>query len=148
EAARPLGVVDMGASAIRLVVAEAQPGEPVRILEEATRGVLLGKDTFTHGRIGAATVEATLKALEGFRRIMDDYGVVRYRAVATSAVREAQNSDAFLDRVRLRTGIDVEVIDGSEENRLTYMAVRQRLRDHPPPTTGHRPLPQGGGPGA
>ena len=64
EAARPLGVVDMGASAIRLVVAEAQPGEPLRILEEATRGVLLGKDTFTHGRIGAATVEATLKALE------------------------------------------------------------------------------------
>src|SRR5207247_2563895 len=126
-----VAVIDMGASAIRLLVAEAASGQPVRILEEASRGVLLGKDTFTHGRLGAATVEATLKALEGFRRIMDGYGVVRYRAVATSAVREAQNSDAFLDRVRLRTGIDVEVIDGSEENRLTYMAVRETLRDHP-----------------
>jgi len=142
---RPMGVVDMGASAIRLVVAEAQPGEPVRILEEATRGVLLGKDTFTHGRIGAATVEATLKALEGFRRIMDDYGVVRYRAVATSAVREAQNSDAFLDRVRLRTGLDVEVIDGSEENRLTYVAVRETLRDHAALASGDALLVEVGG---
>lgn len=142
---RPMGVVDMGASAIRLVVAEGNPGEPVRILEEASRGVLLGKDTFTHGRIGAATIEATLKALEGFRRIMDDYGVVRYRAVATSAVREAQNSDAFLDRVRLRTGLDVEVIDGSEENRLTYVAVRETLRDHAALASGDALLVEVGG---
>ena len=131
EAPRPLAVLDLGASAIRLLIAEAPPGQPTRILEEATRGVLLGKDTFTHGRLGAPTIEATLKALEGFRRLMDTYGVVRYRAVATSAVREAANRDAFLDRVRLRTGIDVEVIDGTEENRLTYMAVRETLRDHP-----------------
>jgi exopolyphosphatase/guanosine-5'-triphosphate,3'-diphosphate pyrophosphatase len=127
----PVAVVDMGASAIRLVVAEVAPGQPVRILEEASRGVLLGKDTFTHNRLTSATVEATLKTLESFRRIMDTYGVKRYRAVATSAVREAQNADAFLDRVKLRTGLDVEVIDGTEENRLTYMAVRDRLRDHP-----------------
>ena len=145
EAPRPVAVLDMGASAIRMVVAESPPGQPVRILEEASRGVLLGKDTFTHGRLGAATVEATLKALEGFRRIMDGYGVVRYRAVATSAVREAQNADGFLDRVRLRTGIDVEVIDGSEENRLTYMAVRERLRDHPALTTGDTLLLEVGG---
>src|SRR5215210_7200083 len=105
EAPRPMAVVDMGASAIRLVIAEARPGVPFQVLEEASRGVLLGKDTFTHGRLGAATVEATLKAMEGFRRLMDSYGVVRYRAVATSAVREAQNGDAFLDRVRTRTGL-------------------------------------------
>src|SRR5687767_1122859 len=103
----PVAVVDMGASAIRLVVAEVAPGQPVRILEEASRGVLLGKDTFTHNRLTSATVEATLKTLESFRRIMDTYGVKRYRAVATSAVREAQNADAFLDRVKLRTGLDV-----------------------------------------
>jgi exopolyphosphatase/guanosine-5'-triphosphate,3'-diphosphate pyrophosphatase len=121
----------MGASAIRLVVADVSPAQPIRILEEASRGVLLGKETFTHGRIGAATIEAALKALEGFRRLMDTYGVVRYRAVATSAVREATNRETFLDRVHLRTGIEVEIIDGSEENRLTYLAVRDQLRNHP-----------------
>ena len=76
---------------------------------------------------------------------MDTYGVVRYRAVATSAVREAQNRDAFLDRVRLRTGIDVEVIDGSEENRLTYMAVREALRDHEALVAGDALLVEVGG---
>jgi exopolyphosphatase/guanosine-5'-triphosphate,3'-diphosphate pyrophosphatase len=83
--------------------------------------------------------------MEGFRRIMDGYGVVRYRAVATSAVREAQNRDTFLDRVRLRTGIDVEVIDGSEENRLTYLAVRERLRSHEALTAGDALLVEIGG---
>jgi exopolyphosphatase/guanosine-5'-triphosphate,3'-diphosphate pyrophosphatase len=122
-----MAVLDMGASALRLVVAEKPPGEPLHVLEEASRAVALGKDAFTGGRLGASSIEAALKALEGFRRIMDSYGVVRYRAVATSAVREAVNRDTFLDRVRLRTGIAVEVIDGSEENRLTYMAVREAL---------------------
>lgn len=129
EPTQSVAVLDLGASAVRLVVAEPAEGG-VRILEEASRGVLLGKDTFSRGRLGAATIEAALKALEGFRRIMDGYGVVRYRAVATSAVREAQNRETFLDRVRLRTGIEVETIDGSEENRLTYMAVREELRGH------------------
>jgi len=119
----------MGASALRLVVAEMSPEGPPRVLEEASRAVALGKDAFTSGRLGAPTIEAALRALEGFRRIMDSYGVVGYRAVATSAVREALNRDTFLDRVKMRTGIDVEVIDGSEENRLTYMAVREALRD-------------------
>ena len=145
ETPRPIAVVDMGASAIRLVVAEVPAGQPPRILEEVSRGVLLGKDTFTHGRIGSPTIEATLKALEGFRRLMDTYGVLRYRAVATSAVREASNSDAFLDRVRLRTGLDVEVIDGSEENRLTYIAVREQLRDHPARDFGEALLVEVGG---
>jgi exopolyphosphatase/guanosine-5'-triphosphate,3'-diphosphate pyrophosphatase len=107
--------------------------------------VLLGKDTFTRGRLEAPTVEATLKAMEGFRRIMDTYGVVRYRAVATSAVREAQNRETFLDRVRLRTGIDVEVIDGSEENRLTYLAVREKLKGHEALTSGDALLVEIGG---
>ena len=133
---RPVAVLDLGATAIRLVVAELPSGASPRILEEASRAVLLGKDTFGGGRLGAATIEATLRALEGFRRIMDSYGVVRYRAVATSAVREATNRDTFLDRVRLRAGIDVEVIDGSEENRLTYLAVREALRDHEAMTDG------------
>jgi exopolyphosphatase/guanosine-5'-triphosphate,3'-diphosphate pyrophosphatase len=145
EPPRPVAVVDMGASAVRLLVAECPPGEAPRILEEASRGVLLGKDTFTHGRLGAATVEATLKVLEGFRRIMDTYGVVRYRAVATSAIREAGNRETFLDRVRLRTGIEVEIIDGTEENRLSYLAVRETLKDHEAMTAGDAVLLEVGG---
>lgn len=145
EPVRPIAVVDIGASAIRLVVAEPRVGEAPAILEEASKGVLLGYDTFTANRLGGTTIEAALRALDGFRRIMDTYGVVKYRAVATSAVREALNRDTFLDRVRLRTGLDVEIIDGSEENRLTYTAVRDRLRGHPALDSGDAVLVEVGG---
>ena len=95
----------MGASAIRLLVAEVA-GRAARCASwrrprAASCSARTPSPTAGWAR---ATIEATLKALEGFRRIMDTYGVVRYRAVATSAVREAANRDAFLDRVRLRTG--------------------------------------------
>ena len=125
-----VAVIDVGASAIRLVIAQHAPGERPQVLEEASRSVLLGRDTFAVGRIGATTTDAAVRALSGFRRMMDDYGVTRVRAVATSAVREAANCDTFLDRVRVRTGVEIEVIDGSEESRLTYLAVRDGLATH------------------
>ncbi len=130
EPTKPFAALDLGASAVRLIIAEGE-GDSMRIIEEASRGVLIGKDAFTSGRIGQPTVEAVLKAMEGFRAIMDTFGVVRYRAVATSALREATNRDTVLDRIRVRTGIDVEVIDGSEENRLTYLAIRESLKSMP-----------------
>ena len=125
-----IGVLDMGASAIRLVVAEIDNKRNVRVIEEASRGVLLGRDTFSGGLIRSQTVDAALEALDGFREIMDGYGVRDVRAVATSAVREARNADMFLDRIQGRTGIRFEIINEAEESRLAYMAVRHALRRH------------------
>jgi exopolyphosphatase/guanosine-5'-triphosphate,3'-diphosphate pyrophosphatase len=65
---------------------------------------------------------------------MAEYGVTKpenIRAVATSAVREAENRDAFLDRVYMATQINVEAIEGAEENRLTYIAVHDIYEEHP-----------------
>ena len=126
-----IGVLDMGASAIRLVVAEIDAKRSVRVIEEASRGVLLGRDTFSGGAIRSQTVDAALEALDGFRHIMNGYGVVDIRAVATSAVREARNADMFLDRIHGRTGIRFEIINEAEESRLVYLAVRDALRRHP-----------------
>jgi exopolyphosphatase / guanosine-5'-triphosphate,3'-diphosphate pyrophosphatase len=125
-----VAVMDMGASAVRLVVAEVAPASSIHVIEEASRGVLLGRDTFSGGVIRPKTADATLDALNGFRRIVDAYGVRQVRAVATSAVREARNSELFLDRVRGRSGINFEVINEAEESRLMYLAVRDSLRGH------------------
>jgi len=141
----PVAAIDVGASAIRMVIAQAHPDGRVEVLDDLSRGVLLGKDTFTIGRLSAGTIEAALRALDGFRRLMDTYKVDRYRAVATSAVREASNRDSFLDRVKVRTGIEVEAIDGSEEIRLTYLAVREMLKGHPAMTSGTTLLAEIGG---
>jgi len=125
-----VAVLDMGASAIRLVIGEIAQNQPVRIVEEASRGVLLGRDAFSAGAIRPQTADAALRALEGFRTIMDGYGVSRVRAVATSPVREARNGETFLDRVRGRTGIAFETINEAEESRLVHLAVRHSLGRH------------------
>lgn len=125
-----VAVLDMGASAIRLVIGEIAPSQPVRIVEEASRGVLLGRDAFSAGAIRPQTAEAALRAIEGFRTIMDGYGVSQVRAVATSPVREARNGETFLDRIRGRTGIAFEIINEAEESRLVHLAVRHSLGRH------------------
>src|SRR5262249_53690113 len=117
----------MGASAIRLVIAEVLSDGSFRIIEEASRGVLLGRDTFSSGGIRSRTIDATLTALDGFRQIMHGYGVEQVHAVATSAVRAARNRDLFLDRIRARTGLTFEIINEAEESRLLFLAVRQAL---------------------
>ena len=141
----PVAVIDIGASAIRLVIANIAQGRPPEILEQASRGILLGRDTFSSGRIGPATMDAAVRAMLGFRRIMDGYGAIMSRTVATSAVREASNADIFIDRVRTRTGVDVEIIDGAEESRLTYLAIRERLAGHPSAQAPHALLLEVGG---
>ena len=129
--ARVAAVLDMGATAIRLVIAEIGAEGRTRVLEEASRGVLLGSDTFAGGVIRPRTADAAFAALEGFRQIMDGYGVAEVRAVATSAVREARNGDLFLDRVQARASIRFDIINEAEEARLLYLAVRESLRRHP-----------------
>jgi exopolyphosphatase/guanosine-5'-triphosphate,3'-diphosphate pyrophosphatase len=127
---RLVAVLDMGASAIRLVIAEIATGHPIRIVEEASRGVLLGRDTFSAGVIRPQTADAAFAALEGFRQIIDGYNVHEVRAAATSAVREARNGELFLDRVCGRTGLVFDTINEAEESRLVYLAVRRALHGH------------------
>jgi len=128
---RPVAVIDIGASAIRMRIAEVVSTGTVRNLESLQQAVHLGKDTFSTGHIQPATIEECIKVLLGFRAVMAEYGVTRddqIRAVATSAVREADNRYAFVDRLYMATQITVEVIEGAEENRLTYIAVQDVLR--------------------
>ncbi|MEO8258682.1 MAG: HD domain-containing protein [Acidobacteriota bacterium] len=128
-----VAVVDMGASAIRLVIGEIAAGRSTRIIEEASRGVLLGRDSFSSsGAIRSETIDAAVAALENFRRIIDGYGITRVHAVATSAVREARNVDVVLDRIRHRTGIEFAIIDEAEESRLVFLAVKQALHRRAP----------------
>lgn len=140
-----LAAIDVGASSIRMDIAEVSPQAELHLLDSLKKAVQLGKDTFTEGYISEESIRATCEALRDFKRIMDTYGVVRYRAVATSAVREASNSDTILDRILLTSGLDVEVIDGSEENRLTYSAVLETLRGGPDLSQGQTLLVEAGG---
>jgi exopolyphosphatase / guanosine-5'-triphosphate,3'-diphosphate pyrophosphatase len=127
SAAQVVAAIDIGANAIRMALAEVFPDGRIEVLERLHRAARLGQDTFRRGRLGGESMRAALAVLRDFRQVVDLYQAQRIRAVATSAVREASNADTFLDRIFLSTGFHVDVIDTSEECRLTVSAVRQSL---------------------
>lgn len=121
-------VIDIGSSAIRLVVAEIGPKGQIRYLENLQKPAPFGKDVFSTGRLTSASIRRGIEILTNYKTILSTYGVRRLHAIATSAIREASNRDNFIDQVFVRTGIDVEVIEGAEENRLGLLAVEQTIR--------------------
>jgi exopolyphosphatase/guanosine-5'-triphosphate,3'-diphosphate pyrophosphatase len=131
--ARPpiISVIDVGASGIRMIIAELAGDGAVRTLEELERPIALGRDTFQTGSLSVSSIRKAVNVLRQFRAVMDTYGVEHTRAVATSAVRGAMNRDTFVDRVFLATGIELEVIEGSQESLLTFAAVQRVLEAHP-----------------
>lgn len=124
----PVAAIDIGSSAVRMAIAEVDGEGGVRLIDSLHRAVNLGRDTFTAGRLSEETIRTTCAALRSFHDVMDTYGISAYRAVATSAVREAENRDLLLDRISVASGLEVEVIEGAEENRLTYVAMRNVMR--------------------
>jgi exopolyphosphatase/guanosine-5'-triphosphate,3'-diphosphate pyrophosphatase len=142
---RLLAAIDIGSSAIRMDIAEVLPEGKIQVLESLKKGVQLGKDAFTQGYLNEETIRAACDTLRSFKKVLTTYGVARYRAVATSAVRESENREMFLDRVLMSTGLDVGIVDGPEENRLTYTAVLESLRESSETMTGKTLLVEVGG---
>jgi exopolyphosphatase/guanosine-5'-triphosphate,3'-diphosphate pyrophosphatase len=126
-----VAVIDIGTSAIRMVVAEIDPKTRIRYLENLQKPVRFGTDVFTTGRISTRAMREAVEILQNYKHVIDSYGVSMIQAVATSAVREAQNRDNIVDQIFVRTGIDVEVIGGSEQNRLELIAVEDALEGGP-----------------
>lgn len=122
-----VAAIDVGSNAIRFVVAEfVAPGNWME-LEVQRVPVRLGHGVFLTGQLDARAMAGAVEAMGAFRRSIDTLGVPRYRAVATSAVRESRNGGEFVDWVRRETGIQLETITGSEEARLVWIAVRNRV---------------------
>ncbi|MFM8397502.1 MAG: exopolyphosphatase, partial [Pirellula sp.] len=131
---RAVAVVDIGSTSIRMAIAEIEGQGQVRTLEEVSRAVSLGKDTFTNQEISRESIEECVRILRSYRRLMQEYGITRpdqIRVVATSAVREASNRLAFLDRVYIATGLEVKILDEAEVNRITYMGIQPLMQANP-----------------
>jgi exopolyphosphatase/guanosine-5'-triphosphate,3'-diphosphate pyrophosphatase len=125
-----LAAIDAGSNAIRVVIAELSATEVVRV--EAERiPVRLGHNAFTSGTLDPETIDRAVAAFVHFRQRFDQLGVGTYRAVATSAVRNATNRDVLLHRLYHEAGIELEVIEGEEEARLVRKAVAQAMSASP-----------------
>lgn len=119
--------VDIGSNSVRLKIARLARGRLHAIHEdrEVTR---LGEGVFRSGFLTPESMDATVKVLRRFHRATQGVVTDPVRVVATSALRDARNSQAFLEWVRSATGWKVEVISGLEEARLIHFGLISNLR--------------------
>ncbi|MGC4934341.1 hypothetical protein ACLQ3C_11740 [Gordonia sp. DT30] len=120
-----LGVLDVGSNTVHLLVVDAhRGGHPTPM--SSTKAVLrLAEHIDNDGNLTDRAAGRLVDAIAEFTLIAQSSGCEQMMAFATSAVRDATNSDAVLARVAARTGVEVEVLAGRDEARLTSLAVRR-----------------------
>jgi len=128
-----IAAIDAGSNAVRLAVARAYSALDIEPLFNERYSLRLGEGVFVRHRFSEKLFKKGVKAFRHFHEVMEEFGVTRYRAVATSASREARNRDAFVRRIKQETGVALEVVNSSEESRLGRVAVLAALGPESPP---------------
>jgi exopolyphosphatase/guanosine-5'-triphosphate,3'-diphosphate pyrophosphatase len=127
-------VLEIGSTGIRLLVAEIFPDGRWNALDRASRPVALGRDVFTTGQVSRESFLECISMIKNFSEFLRGWGIDDrdVHAIATSALRVARNRDVFVDRVGQETGLKLSIVEGIEENRLMYLAVRFALKNDLP----------------
>ena len=112
----PAAAIDCGSNSTRLLVGDGGP-RPIERLMTVTR---LAQGVDAARRLAPDAIERTLAVLRGYRAVMDRHGVERVRMAATSAVRDAENRDQFLDAAEAVVGVRPDLLAGDEEGRLSF----------------------------
>ncbi len=145
---RLVAVIDIGATSIRMEVAEIHSLGVIRTLDTLVQAVDLGRDVFETRRLSRKSIEKAAGVLKQYQRVLQEYGISSpkdVRVVATSAVREASNRLAFTDRVFVATGFNVDPIDEAGVHRITYMGITPHLQSHPELADGKAVVVEVGG---
>lgn len=127
---RVIATIDVGSNVLKMIVAEVSATGDIFFLEELKKSTHIGRDTFATGKVEVETIHQTCADLQNFVKVMELYQVEDYRAVTTSAIREAWNRDYILEQIRLQTGLKVEVINSAQERLLTFKAIRDQIPSH------------------
>jgi exopolyphosphatase/guanosine-5'-triphosphate,3'-diphosphate pyrophosphatase len=129
-----VAAVDCGTNTIKLLVADIDPAAGTELsLVRELRIVRLGQDVDRSGRLAPQALDRVFAAAEEYARIVEQHQVDAVRFVATSAARDADNSEAFLDGIQQRLGVRPEVVSGEEEAQLTFDGATRTLTDRAEP---------------
>jgi exopolyphosphatase/guanosine-5'-triphosphate,3'-diphosphate pyrophosphatase len=122
-----LAGIDIGTLTCRLLIADLFPSGSLKELHSERRILRLGEDVDRSKRLKREAMDRVMHCLEEWRAVIARFHVHACTAVATSAVRDAQNRQEFLDRVKSGTGLNVEILTGEEEARRTLLGIRSGL---------------------
>jgi len=122
-----LAAIDVGSLTVRLAVAESAGPGRFRVLKHCREVTALGRGLAQTGSLAPEGMDQTIAALRAFLRELETLGVESFQAVATQAVRQAQNRQVFLQRLREELGLTVRVLAPEEEARLSLQGVLTAL---------------------
>lgn len=120
-----LGAIDIGSNAIRLLINNIDNNNISSDFKKAVFirvPIRLGEDVFTQGKVSDEKQQMLLDAMTGFFYMMKVYKVDRYKAFATSAMRDAANGNQIVDAIKQRCNIEIEIIDGQKEGEIIFEA--------------------------
>ena len=120
-----MGVLDVGSNTVHLLVVDAHRGGHPTPMSSTKAPLRLAECINDDGKLTRKGAEKLIETVDEFARIARSSGCADLMAFATSAVRDARNSDEVLAKVRAETGVDVQVLSGVDESRLTFLAVRR-----------------------
>ena len=115
---KKFAAIDIGSNAIRILISnviEAKDGVHFQKNALVRAPIRLGEDSFTLGEISKKSLKRMVNALKAFKLLMKVHGVSHYQAYATSALREANNSEDVVEEIKKKSGIKIEIIDGRKE---------------------------------
>lgn len=124
-----IAAIDVGSNSIRMNLAQVELTGEFESIGQYNKSVRLGQDTFCTDRISNDSMRTSVAIFREYKKILEKYKVQNVRCVATTAVREAINADVFQDRIYNACGIQVEILDPSEESHLILSAVSASLSD-------------------
>jgi exopolyphosphatase/guanosine-5'-triphosphate,3'-diphosphate pyrophosphatase len=118
-AIKKYAAIDVGSNAMRLLVSNVveESGKPTQFNKSSLvrLPIRLGQDAFTTGIISDENINRMIDGIQAYKLLMKVHKVQDFRALATSAMREAKNGQAVIDAVKKHTGISIEIIDGKKE---------------------------------
>ena len=120
--------IHLGSEMISMQIVEYRNMNKVKVIEQCNHRVKLGEETFKNKIIPFSMVSEICELLQGYKRLMSEYGVEECSVQATTAVREALNQVFLLDQIYIKTGLKVKVVDMPQEIYTKYTAIRQTLR--------------------
>lgn len=116
--------IDIGSNAVRLLIANIveEKGKKASFKKSSLVRVpiRLGADAFVTGKISETNIERMVDTMKAFKLLMEVHGIEKYKACATSAMREAENGKEVTAIIFKKTGIDINIIDGKEEAAIIY----------------------------
>ena len=115
--------IDIGSSEISMKIYEISSKKGIKTIESVVMPYSLGIETYTNRRISHTSIENICIILNDLKNMMREYNVEEYSVCAASAVREADNGILVLDRIKLATGLNVEILSNSEKRYLYYKAL-------------------------